>query len=186
MSAYDDTKTRDMKGSATRRWLLGSAWTTRGATDSHSSFGPHFTAQSRVQPHLGAKYDLVCDRVPRRRSHTYRPRPGKKNASKYEERTRCGLGVLQKRREPPENWTGGEQNKSTELGPLTMSAFNLPQLTQIHSKIFFTLIIKPVQGLAYAQERVIRTHQDETPAVLIQYDRSGQDTPPFLHHTSDT
>ena len=47
------------------------------------------------------------------------------------------------RREPPENWGVGCETSGGKKRPLTLSAFNRPQFTQIHSKIFFTFTMKP-------------------------------------------
>ena len=46
------------------------------------------------------------------------------------------------RREPPENWVVGCETRGGKKS-LTLSTFNLPQFTQMHSKIFFTFTMKP-------------------------------------------
>ena len=54
------------------------------------------------------------------------------------------------RREPPENWVVGCETSRGKERSLTLSAFNRPQFTHIHSKIFFTFTMKPEDGLSEA------------------------------------
>ena len=62
---------------------------------------------------------------------------------------RRGFGVLHGIwREPPENWeSGGAKRAGKKETQLTISAFNFPQFTQIHSRIFFTFTKNPFLSL---------------------------------------
>jgi hypothetical protein len=57
---------------------------------------------------------------------------------------RNGFGVHQKLARAPRKlgWWGNETSRGKRMR-LTISAFSFPQFTQIHSKIFFTLIMNP-------------------------------------------
>lgn len=70
---------------------------------------------------------------------------------------------------------------------LTISAFNFPQFTHIHSRIFFTFTIKPRAGFGKrAGEYEKETHQDERRASPTLYDQNVQGTQTSPHHTSGT
>lgn len=91
---------------------------------------------------------------------------------------RCGLGFSETRREPPENervaqgkWWGYRSGERLGSGALTISAFNFPQFTQMHSRIFFTLTRKPEKsansnqycGAPSASKSSIRTNVKNGP-----------------------
>ena len=119
----------------------------------------------------------------RRSSDRKRARP----ASRVEERLDCrgltqsGLGVLHGFGESPQKvgvW-GAKRVEEMETR-LTMSAFNLPQFTQIHSRIFFTFTMKPGRPVSLrAREELGRTYPGGTQASPTQYDRNDQDTPTY-------
>ena len=60
------------------------------------------------------------------------------------ERTQCGFGVLHEIGESPQKigWWGAKREGGKKRS-LTLSAFNRPQFTHMHSKIFFTFTMKP-------------------------------------------
>ena len=100
---------------------------------------PLFTTQLRVQPSPD-----VCNgpRGDQAIENARGPRRGWKNASIVENDRRAGLGFSIMER-APRKLGGGERSKQTRNVPLTVSAFNLPQNTHMHSNIFFTFTIKP-------------------------------------------
>ena len=103
---------------------------------------------------------------------------------------RRGFGVLHGIwREPPENWeSGGAKRAGKKETQLTISAFNFPQFTQIHSKIFFTFTKKPSNTCSGTcrSKKIDMTHLGEIQDGPARCVRSGLDTQPCLHHTSGT
>jgi hypothetical protein len=62
------------------------------------------------------------------------------------DRTQRRLGVPRDGKSPQKIWVVGSETRRRRKR-LTSSAFNLPQFTQIHSKIFLTFTMKPESSI---------------------------------------
>jgi hypothetical protein len=100
---------------------------------------PHFTTQPRVQP-----APSVCDglRGDQAIENARSPRHGWKNVSIIENERSAGLGFSIGECPQKIGWWGAKRVEERRT-QLTMSAFNLPQFTHIHSRIFLTFTMKP-------------------------------------------
>jgi len=68
------------------------------------------------------------------------------------------------------------------MGRLTVSAFSFPQLTQIDSKIFFTLTKKPAaNNKIIVLDVVLCTYRRERLGVQVQCGQNDRGTLPSLH-----
>jgi len=108
---------------------------------SHSSLSPPFHHATACPTNIGCMQWSMRRSSDRKRATTA---PRVEERLGFRERTQSGLGVLQQLGESPQKigWWGAKRVEETETR-LTMSAFNLPQFTHIHSNIFFTFTMKP-------------------------------------------
>ena len=106
---------------------------------SHSSLSPPFHHAPRVQPTPGVCNGLCGDQAI---ENAQSPRRGWKNISMIESERSTGLGFSIGECPQKIGWWGAKRVEERETR-LTMSAFSLPQLTQMHSNIFLTFMMKP-------------------------------------------
>ncbi len=132
--------------------VTGSIWgqlSRRGLTTPDIPIFPH----SSLSPpfHHATTCPTITERMqgPTRRSSD---RKRAQTTSRVEERLDCrertqsGLGVLHHGESPQKiGWWGAKRVYEKEA-KLTVSAFSLPQFTQMHSNIFFTFTMKPTKA----------------------------------------
>ena len=108
---------------------------------------PHFTTQEHTQQCRTCAVGLAAIKRPKTRETPFRPAehntPRARGFPWYTGRAPRKLG-----------WWGCKRTRGEQA--LTMSAFSFPQFTQMHSRIFFTLTMKPARGIGESHMCEIR------------------------------
>src|SRR5258708_35953780 len=101
-------------------------------------------------------------------------------------RVQCGCGVpCSKNKKSPQKvyW-----ETCYGWATLTISALSFPQFTQMHSRIFFTLMRKPAQTISNRRRNklAVRAYQGEIRDVRARCGRSAPGTLPYPRHRLHT